>query len=140
MVGMRVGVRRVRAMLPGERIRQEESLRDAVLGGDAAAWQTLYDGAYAELWTYIAWRCASLRDLAEEVAQETWLVAVRRIGTFDPKRGPFLAWLRGIAAKVVQNQLRKRRRQIATSLNNSELAEPAGEEQERREQAELIAR
>ena len=40
---------------------------------------------------------------ADDVVQETWLTAVRRIRAFDPERGPFAAWLRGIAANVLRN-------------------------------------
>ena len=96
-------------MLASERVRQEATARAAALAGDEAAWRTLYDGACDELWNYALWRCAGLRDLAEDVVQESWLVAVRRLADFDPVRGSFLAWLRGIAALVVKNQLRSRR-------------------------------
>jgi RNA polymerase sigma-70 factor, ECF subfamily len=125
-------------MQPGQRVQAEEALRAGVLAGDAAAWRTLYDGAYAELWTYAVWRSAGLRDLAEEVTQETWLVAVRRIGDFDPKRARFVSWLRGIAAHVLANRLRTRRRHPEQSL--SESAEPAHDDGDRRDEAELIAR
>ena len=127
-------------MLPSERVRQEEVLRDAVLAGDKAAWAKLYDGAYAELWAYAVWRCAGLRDLAEEITQETWLVAVRRIRDFDPQRGRFLTWLRGIAAHVLHNQLRTRWRRSRQTLDGDDIAESVRENEERREQAELIAR
>ncbi len=117
-----------------ERLRQAEKLRRAVLAGDQAAWRALYDSAYAPLWAYVAWRCAGLRDLAEEITQETWLVAVRRIRDFEPRRGSFLAWLRGIAAHALRNQLRARRRLQA--LDDHDVPEP------RRETAapELIVR
>jgi RNA polymerase sigma-70 factor (ECF subfamily) len=127
-------------MLPSERVRQEEVLRDAVLAGDKAAWAKLYDGAYAELWAYAVWRCAGMRDLAEETTQETWLVAVRRIRDFDPRRGRFLTWLRGIAAHVLHNQLRTRWRRSKQTLDGEDIAESVRENEERREQAELIAR
>ena len=126
-------------MLPSQRIRQEEEWRRAVLVGDEAAWRALYDGAYADLWAYVVWRCAGMRDLAEEITQETWLVAVRRIGDFDPKQGRFLDWLRGIAAHQVQNHFRARRRNARQSLSDRELAEPARDDREQGEQAELIA-
>ena len=80
-------------MLLNDRVRQESALRDAVLAGDAAAWRVLYDGAYSGLWAYVSWRFAGLRELAEDVTQETWLIAVRRMREFEPGRGRFLAWL-----------------------------------------------
>jgi RNA polymerase sigma-70 factor (ECF subfamily) len=111
-------------------------LRGAVLAGDQAAWRTLYDGAFAELWSYVLWRCAGLHSIAEEIVQDTWLVAVRRIGDFEPRQGPFLAWLRGIAANRLRNHFRSVRRSPETQ---AEFAEPSHDDREQREQAELIA-
>lgn len=111
-------------MLPNERVRHEQALRRAVLAGDQTAWRTLYDGAYLELWNYVVWRSAGLRDLAEEITQETWLVAVRRIRDFDPVQGSFIGWTRGIAAKVLNNHLRSRRLKIAQRLDDRELTQP----------------
>jgi RNA polymerase sigma-70 factor (ECF subfamily) len=116
-----------------EHARQTEALRRAVLTGDQDAWRVLYDSAYGQLWAYVVWRCAGLRDLAEDVTQETWLIAVRRMRDFDPRRAAFLAWLRGIAAKVLHNRLRLRTTQV---LEGTELAEPSRDT----EVAEQIAR
>jgi RNA polymerase sigma-70 factor (ECF subfamily) len=123
-------------MLPPERVRHEERLRGAVLAGDQAAWRTLYDGAFTELWNYVLWRCAGLHTVAEEIVQDTWLVAVRRIADFDPAAGPFLAWLRGIAANQLRNHFRAVRRRPQTQ---ADFAEPSHDDREQREQAELIA-
>lgn len=91
-----------------ERLGRERGLRAAVLAGDARAWQCWYDESFAALDAYVVWRCGGLRDLADEVVQETWLTAVRRIRQFDPDRGSFIGWLCGIAANLVRNQLRRR--------------------------------
>lgn len=120
-----------------ERVREESALHRAVLAGDASAWRALYDRAYADLWAYLLWRCAGLSDLAEEIMQETWLVAVRRIRTFDPAQGPFLAWLRGIAGNLLQNHFRAARRGRAQQLSGEEAALDATV---RRDEAEAIAR
>ena len=93
-----------------DRVWRERGLRDAVAGGDASAWRAWYESEYAPLEGYVLWRCGSLRDLADDVLQETWLTAVRRIGHFDPEMGPFHSWLCGIAANVLRNQLRSRHR------------------------------
>jgi RNA polymerase sigma-70 factor (ECF subfamily) len=123
-------------MQASERIRQETKWRQAALAGDEAAWRALYDRACAELWAYVLWRCAGLRDRAEEVVQETWLVAVRRLSDFEPARASFLTWLRGIAAQVLRNQLRAWRRRPAALTGQ----EPAPDTRDQRETAELIAR
>ncbi len=124
-------------MLSNEVVRHEAALRDAVLAGDAAAWRTLYDCAYAELWAYVSWRCAGMRDVAEDVTQETWLVAVRRIRDFEPRKGRFLAWLRGIAVLVLANQLRMRRRRPEQPLADCDIPAQAAPPSEPAEQIAL---
>jgi RNA polymerase sigma-70 factor (ECF subfamily) len=94
----------------GERVWREQGLRSAVLAGDERAWQTWYDESFAGLYAYVSWRCAGRRQLAEEVVQDTWLIAVRQVRRFDPGQGSFAGWLRGIAANVLRNQWRKQLR------------------------------
>jgi RNA polymerase sigma-70 factor (ECF subfamily) len=122
------------------RVWRERGLRTAVLAGDEEAWRTWYDESFADLAAYVAWRCAGVRDLADEVVQETWLTAVRRVSHFDPARACFAAWLRGIATNVLRNHLRRRRSE-ARAVNGS-LPEVAkgGAAEERHDQAERIAR
>jgi RNA polymerase sigma-70 factor (ECF subfamily) len=109
-------------MQDSDRVGRERGLRNLVLAGDEAAWQTWYDQAFAGLYTYVCWRCAGLRDLADELVQETWLTAVRRVRAFDPERASFAAWLRGIAGNVIRNHLRKHRRSPALqTLNGQEV-------------------
>lgn len=115
----------------------ERSLHRRVLRGDARAWQALYDATFAALDTYVVWRCAGLRDLADDVLQETWLTAVRRIRDFDPDRGRFVAWLRGIAANVVRAQLRRKPPEPLVGDEHAARPDPS---REQREQAEQIAR
>jgi RNA polymerase sigma-70 factor (ECF subfamily) len=95
----------------GDHVGHELRLRAAVLTGDERAWRALYDDTAPGLRSYVHWRCAGLHDLADEVVQETWLTAVRRMREFDPAQGRFAAWLCGIAANLIRNGLRGRRRQ-----------------------------
>jgi len=90
-----------------ERIGYETRLRAAVLAGDETAWRTWYDANCERLERYVRWRCSGLADLAADVLQETWLVAVNRIAAFEPKTGSFRTWLRGIAQNVLRNHLRR---------------------------------
>ncbi len=98
-------------MDPSQRVSREKLLRQAVLGGDEEAWRALYDDAFEPLRAYVAWRCAGLGDWTDEIVQQTWLTAVRRIGRFDPERGSFAAWLRGIAVNTLRNDIRRRQRE-----------------------------
>jgi RNA polymerase sigma-70 factor (ECF subfamily) len=93
-----------------QRIGYETGLRAAVLAGDEAAWRAWYDAHADGLRRYVLWRCGGSDDLADDVLQDTWLTAVRRIGDFKPRTGGFRLWLNGIAALTLQNHLRKQRR------------------------------
>jgi len=130
-------------MQPSDRVRRERGLRGAVLAGDEQAWRAWYEEHFANLYAYVQWRCAGLRDHADEVVQETWLIAVRRIRSFDPDRGAFGGWLRGIAAMVLSNHFRRenRRRSHNQSLDGVDAKASAGNaELEQQERAERVAR
>ncbi len=104
-------------MSEADRIGRDRGLRAAVLSGDERAWQVWYDESFAALDRYVLWRCGGLRDLADDVLQETWLTAVPRVRRFDPERSAFSSWLRGIAANVIRNQLRRRRTRLGHPLD-----------------------
>ncbi len=89
---------------------RERAIRDAVLSGDAAAWHAWYAEYFDRLAAYARWLCGGLADLADDVTQEAWLTAVRRLRAFDPDKGAFFAWLRGIAANAARNAIRSRGR------------------------------
>jgi RNA polymerase sigma-70 factor (ECF subfamily) len=128
-------------MDPSDRVWRERGLLRGVLAGDEQAWETLYADAFDGLHAYVHWRCAGLRDLADDVVQETWLTAVRRIRAFEPERGCFAGWLRGIAANVVRNHLRRHVRcnGRAPTQHVPETI-PAHVPEQHREQAQQIAR
>src|SRR5262249_3757301 len=118
-------------------VHREAMLRQAVLAGDETAWRAWYLESFDELERFVLWRCGGRGDAADDILQETWLTAVRRIRQFDPTRASFLAWLRGIAANLRRNQLR-RDRQIASQRisANGEAVMPdlmAADEQDRAE-------
>jgi RNA polymerase sigma-70 factor (ECF subfamily) len=125
-------------MPASERVERERDLRRAVLRGDARAWQTLYDAAFSAVFRYVSWRCAGLPDLTEEITQETWLIAVRRIRAFDPAKACFSTWLCGIAANMLRHHFRSRR--PAAKNRAVETTASADDDLERRERAEHIAR
>jgi RNA polymerase sigma-70 factor (ECF subfamily) len=125
----------------GDRVWRERALRGAVLAGDENAWRTLYDASYAGLQAYAMWRCAGMRDRADDVVQETWLTAVRRLRDFDPERGSFASWLRGIASHVLHNYWRRARLDAhARSLNGLDRPAPSDPAPQQRETARRIAR
>jgi RNA polymerase sigma-70 factor (ECF subfamily) len=127
-------------MHPENRVHREEMLRRAVLAGDESAWREWYSEVFDELDRFIIWRCGGRRDEADEIVQETWLTAVRQIRSFQPQQGSFLAWLRGIAANVRRNQLRRTRRLFQRESTTSRKfldaagSEPDAEQHERSQQ------
>jgi RNA polymerase sigma-70 factor (ECF subfamily) len=118
-----------------DRVWRERGLLDAVLAGDERAWRAWYGESFPGLYAYALWRCGGLRQHADEVVQETWLAAVRRLRSFDPARGSFAGWLRAIAANVLRNHFRRERRRAAARPE----AQTTAPEEERRERAERVA-
>jgi RNA polymerase sigma-70 factor (ECF subfamily) len=123
-----------------DRVWRERGLREAVLAGDEQAWRLWYDESCADLFAYILWRCGGLRDRAEEVVQETWLTAVRRLSSFDPTAGSFAGWLRGIAGNLLRNHFRQDFRRQGRHPPVDRTGAAADAETLRREQAETVAR
>jgi RNA polymerase sigma-70 factor (ECF subfamily) len=93
---------------------EERALRSAVLRGDGHAWRVLYERHYAEVYAFADFRTGHCRDRTDEAVGEAWLVAVRRIRSFDPERGSFSCWLKGIVENVIRNQRRAERRAAGT--------------------------
>jgi RNA polymerase sigma-70 factor (ECF subfamily) len=118
---------------------RERGIRDAVLGGDTAAWREWYDEHYTKLSAYIRWRCGGLVDLAEDVNQDTWLIAIRRLRRFDPARSPFEAWVRGVANNVIRNALRSRKRHSRRSRPLDSAVDPESPTATDCRQAERVA-
>jgi len=117
----------------------ERGLRHAALAGDERAWRAWYEASFEPLYAYILWRCAGLRDVADDIAQETWLTAVRRLQEFDPERAGFVTWLRGIAANLAKNHFRKEKHRPVQALANIDVPARKDGDGGRREQAERIA-
>lgn len=92
----------------GEKAHREGLLRKAVLRGDESAWQSLYDGSFRVLYRFVFLHMNRDPAATEEVIQESWMVAVRRIRSFDPERSAFETWLVGIAHHVMRNARRRR--------------------------------
>ena len=101
-------------MEPTDSDPRDYALREAVLAGSASAWQALYESHFDGLYAFVWHRAGRQQDHADEIVQETWLVAVRRIADFDPRQGTFDGWLKGIAANVLKNHRRRWQRDSRT--------------------------
>lgn len=93
-----------------EQRNEDRVLRRAVLRGDEAAWRLLFDRYFDMTFAYALYSCANDRALAEDLTQEAWSVAVRRIRTFDPDRARFGTWVRGIIDHLHRGHIRREMR------------------------------
>ncbi|MGL4424143.1 MAG: RNA polymerase sigma factor [Gemmataceae bacterium] len=89
--------------------------------GDALAWRTLVVANHEPLRRYLHWRLPRQAELADDFAQQTWLVAVRRLAEYDPARANLSTWLRAIAQNLLRNHFRQRPAPAAP-LNGTEPA------------------
>ncbi len=111
-------------MSPGE---EERILRDAILAGDERAWGVLFERHFTVLYSFVKRRAGGQALLAEDIVQESFLVAIRRLREFDPARAPFGGWLRGIALNLLRNQGRRAARRGDRRLPDDADSLPAPE-------------
>lgn len=79
----------------------------------------LYDAHFEDIYRYIAGRLG--RDLADDIAADTFVVALRKRDRFDAARGAVRPWLYGIATNLVAQHRRKEtRRYRALARMNTE--------------------
>ncbi len=69
----------------------------AAQGGSGSAWRTLFELHFDAVYRFCLALTAGRRELADETAQQAFVTAAQRIGSFRPVQGPFRAWLLGIA-------------------------------------------
>jgi RNA polymerase sigma factor (sigma-70 family) len=75
---------------------------------DPDQFAAVFDRYFGEVYRYVAARLG--RNVADDVAAETFLVAFRKRDRFDPARGPVRPWLYGIATTLVGQHRRQESR------------------------------
>ncbi|WP_432041469.1 RNA polymerase sigma factor [Streptomyces cadmiisoli] len=74
--------------------------------GDRDAFATLYNEHQARVFAYL-YRRTGNRALAEDLTQDTFLRALRKLDTFTgPRRGGFAAWLTVISRNILADHLK----------------------------------
>jgi RNA polymerase sigma-70 factor (ECF subfamily) len=96
--------------------------------GDERAWRELFETHVDAVYQFCLGLTAGRRDRAEEITQQVFMTAARRIHRFQPQHGTFRVWLFGIAknrhlATVAKEQ--RRRRHETASTQGRERQEPA---------------
>lgn len=109
-------------------IKTDDELADAFRRGESAAMAALYERYRKEIF---GWLCATVRDRAEaeDLFQDIWLKAIRRIDLYQG--GSFAAWLWRIARNTAIDRSRKR-------LDLPVLDVPAGDDEDSPTFADLI--
>ena len=78
------------------------------LGGEIA-FELAYERELPHVYGYIRYRVRD-RGTADDLASQTFLKALDRLSTFDPRRSEIGPWMLGIARNVVRDHLRAGRR------------------------------
>jgi len=80
--------------------------------GSQEAWRQLFEWHFDGVYRFCLVLTAGRQDWAEEVAQQVFVTAARRITRFRPEQGTFRAWLHGIAKNryLTLNAKEQRRR------------------------------
>jgi len=97
-------------------------------GGVPAGFTGVYEQFFADIHRYIAGRLG--RDVADDIAADTFVIALRKHGSFDAARGPIRAWLFGIATNLVAQHRRAEQRRYR-ALGRVRAEEPAGGHEDR---------
>ncbi len=109
------------SMLPA-RVHAERALCERILRGDRAASEELCRSHADDLYEFVYWRVGRDSALAEDLVQDSFLVALGRIGEFDG-RSSLHTWLCGIA----KNKAREARRRHRPRLFSDLLDDSSGE-------------
>jgi RNA polymerase sigma-70 factor (ECF subfamily) len=72
----------------------------------------IYDRSFTALYNYCYYRLGKDHHAAEEAVQETFALAVERVGLFNPQRGDAFAWLCSLSRNVIRRERRFAQRTI----------------------------
>ena len=99
-------------------VNSETFAIQAAQSGSEQAWRELFERHFDPVYRFCVALAGGRRDQAEEVVQQVFVIAARRIHRFDPGRATFRAWLLGIAknrymAIRASERRRKRHEELA---------------------------
>ena len=90
----------------GVRQLGDEDLMQLVAGGDARAFEVIYERHSTAVFS-LAWRICGVRAAAEEAAQEAFLSVWRSGARYDRTRGSVRTWLLGVVHNRAIDSLRR---------------------------------
>lgn len=98
----------------------DRATRDRILSGDRAASEEFFRAHLDTLYEFVHYRAGGDRAMAEDIVQETFVVAFKRMQSFDA-RSSLHTWLCGIAKNKLREERRTRRpKPIEDVLRDSE--------------------
>ncbi len=105
-------------------VDSETDVIHAAQHGSDQAWQQLFDRHFDAVYRFCLVLTGTRQDIAEEVTQQVFITAVRRIHHFDPNRAAFRASLFGIAKNrhltVRDGEQRRRRHEKSSARERSD--------------------
>ncbi|MCP4609352.1 MAG: RNA polymerase sigma factor [Planctomycetes bacterium] len=90
--------------------------------GSEQAWRQLFERHFDAVHSFCAALTGGRDGMAEELAQQAFVIAARRIHRFDPRRATFRAWLFGIVKNrymVIRASEQRRKRYEESSVNGT---------------------
>jgi RNA polymerase sigma-70 factor (ECF subfamily) len=106
---------------------------------DRFAWSAMYQRHVRDVYGLIYHLAGGDHQVAEEVNQEVWLLAIERFDRFDPAKGGFRDWLLGIARHRALRHYRRTQGQVVECRHDGlsdELSPP--EMMEGKERADVV--
>jgi len=102
-----------RSRLTSASVTEEEAFIQRLRDGDRTALDEFWQRFGARLLGYAATRLGGDKDLAEDVSIQSLAAAIRSIRSFDPRRASLSAWMYGVARRIIDGELRSRRKRSA---------------------------
>lgn len=100
--------------------------------GDREAWRNLFEWHFEPVYRYCVRLACGRQDVAEEIAQQVFVTAGRRINKYRAKKGMFRSWLLGIAKnrfmKLASKERRRKRYEARVSTESSKGTKGGSEE------------
>ena len=100
----------------------------AAQDGSEQAWRQLFDRHFDAVYRFCLVLTGTRHDLAEELTQQVFVTAARRIHRFDPGRATFRAWLFGVAKNrhlaIRTGEQRRKRHEESSAKGCSETVTP----------------
>jgi RNA polymerase sigma factor (sigma-70 family) len=90
------------------RARSETAVAQSQAPPSPEDFGAVYDAHFPAIYAYVAGRLG--RDVADDIAADTFVTALRRRHTFDATRGDVRPWLFGIATRLVAQHRRQETR------------------------------